>query len=353
MKKIIALALALAMVFSFAACGKKETPAQGGETQQPTEKKVVLKLSSNVPSAALSGNTSAMAKGVNAWVETVQKESNGTIEVKVFPDAQLASKTDDIVTGIKTKAFEVAHFATGNWSTYTDAFAELNVPFLYKDFNDAEKVFNSEVGKDMIAKFEKDVPGIKALSYIAIGFRDITNNVKEVHTPADLKGIKIRTMNDTYQIAAMEALGCAVTPLSISELYSGLQQKLVDAQENPLTTIHDNKFYEVQKYCSLTNHSFTSTFMFMNADVYNSLSDNQKAAVEKANAACQKASLEQGPQDEAATMKLLQDKGMVITKLTAEETAQFQEACKPVWAQVQKAIGDARWNKLANVLGVK
>lgn len=357
MKKVISLVLVIALCFALAACGTpaNNTPSNNSGNTTPEEKTVTLKLSSNIPEAEFKENSTGMARGLNTWIETVEKESNGTIKIQAYFGAQLASGTQAVVTGCQTNAFEVAHLSTGNFSTYTDAFAELNVPFLFTNFEDTRTVLAGEIGKDMMAKFEKDVNGLKALSYFAIGFRQITNNNKEIHTPADMAGLKIRTMDDKYQIAAMTALGAAVTPLSINELYSGLQTHLVDAQENPLSTIYNNKFYEVQKYCSLSNHSFTVSFIFMNQNVYNSLSDNQKAAIDKANAACIGASIDQAAAADGIFQEKLEKEGnMVFTKLTADEAAQFQDACKSaVWTEVQKAIGDARWTKLVNALGIK
>ena len=354
MKKLICLVLAVAMCFALAACGGGSSN-NASNNAAPAEKQITLKLSSNIPQAEIDANATGMSRGLNTWVETVEKESGGSIKIQVYAGAQLANGTQAVVTGCQTNAFEVAHLSTGNFSTYTDAFAELNVPFLFTNFDQTKTVLGGEIGKDMMAKFEKDVSGLKALSYFAIGFRQITNNNKEIHSPADMKGLKIRTMDDKYQIAAMEALGAAVTPLSINELYSGLQTHLVDAQENPLSTIYNNKFYEVQKYCSTTNHSFTVSFIFMNQNVYNSLSDNQKAAIDKANAACIGASVEQASvADDIFREKLEKEGGMVFTTLTDAEAKVFQDACKgSVWSQVQKAIGDARWTKLTNALGIK
>ena len=354
MKKIVCLALALIMCFALAACNNGGTTNNAaGNNAAPAEKTVTLKLSSNIPESEVKENATGMSRGLNTWIETVEKESGGSIKIQLFAGGQLATGTQAIVTGCQTNAFEVTHLSTGNFSTYTDAFAELNVPFLFKGYDEAGKILAGEVGKDMMAKFEKDVSGLKALSFFAIGFRDVTNSVKEIHSPADMKGLKIRTMDDKYQIAAMEALGCAVTPMSINELYSGLQQHMVDAQENPLSTIYNNKFYEVQKYCSTTNHSFTVSFIFMNQNVYNSLSDNQKAAIDKANAACIPASIEQGKAAEDIFMKKLTDAGMTITKLTSAEAEVFQNSCKSVWTLAKDAMGDARWTKLTNALGIK
>lgn len=166
-----------------------------------------------------------------------------------------------------------------------------------------------------------------------------------------MQGLKIRTMDDALQIAAMEAMGCTVTSVNISELYSALQTKMIDAEENPLSTIYSNKFYEVNPYCCLTNHSYTSTFVFMNADVYNSLSDNQKAAIDKANEAATAASKTAAEAAEVEYQELLEAEGMTIYQPTDEEMAGFQEAASSCWAQAEELMGSERYDALMTALG--
>jgi len=357
MKRILASILALTTIFSLAACttsGSSATVSPGSSaaaTQTPTaETPITLRLSSNVSAKEIEGNATAMAAGLNAWIDTLEAESNGSITIELFSDSQLASKTEEIVSGIQTGAFEVAHFATGNWAEYTDAFAELNVPYLYSSYDDVHKVMDSTIGENMMAQLEQDVPGIKALAYIDIGFRHITNSRGVIATPADMSGLKIRTMNDKLQMAAMEGMGASVTTLSISELYSGLQQKLVDAQENPLSTIYSNKFYEVNNYCTLTSHTYTSTFMFMTSDVYNKLSDNQKAAVDMANAACTEASRAIAPSAEADYQAKLEAEGMQFYVPTEAEMQLFKDSAAPAWIQAAELMGQARLDAVKALL---
>ena len=212
------------------------------------------------------------------------------------------------------------------------------------------KVLDSDIGTSMKEKLEQDVPGVKALSYIDIGFREVTSN-KPIHCVADMKGLKIRTMDDKLQIATMEAMGAAVTSVSISELYSALQTGMVDAQENPLSTIYSQKFYEVNPYCCLTNHSYTSTFVFMNKDKYDALSDNQKAAIEKANAACLEASRVAAEEADESYKKTLTDAGMTIYDPTAAERQEFADVASTVWPMAKEIMGDDRYNALLTLLG--
>lgn len=360
-KKLFALALALVMVLSLAACGgssNTSAAAPAGDakaevkTEEKTEEKTVtLRLASVVANSELEARNTGMAAGLMTWVDTVEAESNGTIKINIFPDSQLASGTDAIVNGIQTGAFEVAHFTTGNWSEYSNAFAELNVPFLYNNYDQVHAVLEGEIGQAMKDQLEQDVPGIKPLAYISIGFRNVTAS-KPIKTVDDMKGLKIRTMNDKLQIAAMESMGAAVTSVPISELYSALQTKMVDAEENPFSTIFSNKFYEVNPYACETRHSYTSTFVFMNADVYNSLSDNQKAAIDKANAAATAASKEAAIAAEDEFRAKLTEAGMTIYQPTAEEIEGFKNAASSCWGQAKEIMGEARYNALMSALGM-
>lgn len=352
-RRLLAGVLSAAMLMSLTACGGSGASQPGSNSAASGTKAAAaggevkkLRLSSNVSSVELEENKTAMAKGVNCWIDTLEKESNGSMTVELFPDAQLASGTEQIVSGITSGAFEVAHFATGNWSEYTDAFAELNVPYLFLNYDAVHELMNSEIGAQMMDKLEQDVPGVKALAYIDIGFRHITNSKREIKTPDDMKGLKIRTMNDPIQQAAMSALGASVTTISVSELFSALQQKMVDAQENPLSTIDSQKFYEVQPYCTMTRHSFTSTFMFMNADVYNGLTEDQKAAVEKANAACEAGSREVVESVEQEYKQKLADNGMQIYEPSEAELAVFRTAVQGSWTEAEKVMGSERYNLL-------
>ncbi len=345
-KKFTALSLIAVLLLVFlSGCAKKDDVADS-QAQDNTEKVVKLRLSTIVTKKELDADNTAMARGLNSWVNTVQEKSNGTIEITMFTDAQLAKKADETVNGIQTGGFEVSHFATGNWAEYTDAFAELNVPYLYSGFDSVHAVMDGEIGKEMMNKLEADVPSIKALAYMDIGWRHVTNSKKPIKSPADMKGLKIRTMNDKLQIAAMEALGATVTPTPFSELYSALQQHLVDAQENPLSTIYSNKLYEVQSYATLTKHTFTSTFMFMNKKVYDGLSDNQKAAVEAANIACTNASRLAAANTESEYADLLRATGVEIYEPTASESKAFRAAASKAWTDAEKLMGEARYKAL-------
>lgn len=367
MTKLVSLGLCVSMGAALAACGgsgsnsSEETSAQTqgaaqsegsseGNVAASDDIPVKLRMASVVSQNELNERKTGMAAGLMTWIDTVQQESGGSITIDLYPDSQLASGTDAIVNGITSGAFEVAHFTTSNWGEYSNAFAELNVPYLFSNYEEVDKILEGDIGQQMKDRLEQDVSGIKPLTYLFIGFRNVTAS-KPIQTVDDMKGLKIRTMNDKLQIAAMEAMGCAVTSVPISELYSALQTKMVDAEENPLSTIYSNKFYEVNPYCCLTNHSYTSTFVFMSKDAYDKLSDNQKAAVEKANEAALAASQEAAGSADEEYKKLLTDAGMNIYEPTAEELKKFQDAASSCWDQAKEIMGQERYDALMAEMG--
>lgn len=348
-KRIIAGILSLTMVLALTSCGGSSSPSPSGDGDG--EKAVTLRMASVVGSTELEGRSTGMSAGLMTWIDTVEAESNGSITIDLYPDSQLASGTDAIVNGIKTGAFEVAHFTTGNWASYSNAFAELNVPYLFSSYEEAHSILEGVIGQAMKDQLEQDVSGIKPLAYISIGFRNVTSS-KPVHSVADMTGLKIRTMDDALQIAAMEAMGCSVTSVPLSELYSALQTKMVDAEENPLSTIFTQKFYEVNPYICLTRHSYTSTFVFMNKDVYDSLSDAQKAAIDKANAAATAASKEAAEKADDAYMEKLTAENATIYEPTEAEFAEFKQAASSCWGKAKDIMGETRYNALMDAMGM-
>ena len=176
-KRILALALTFALALPLAACGggSSSTPAPAETGSGSTEEKtVILRMASVVANSELEERKTGMAAGLMTWIDTVEAESGGTIQIDLYPDSQLASGTDAIVNGIQTGAFEVAHFTTGNWASYSNAFAELNVPYLYSNYDDVQKILDGDIGQAMKDQLEQDVSGIKPLAYISIGFRNVT-----------------------------------------------------------------------------------------------------------------------------------------------------------------------------------
>lgn len=235
------------------------------------EKKVTLKFS-NVTSQS----------GIDAGVvfkNVAEKESDGSLGINLFDNNQLG---DDrvVVEGTVFGDIDIAVSSTSPLANMFSDFFLFDSPYLFLTTQEAYAALDGPVGQAILKGMEKK--GLKGLAFWENGFRNFTNSKKAVKVPADVKGMKIRTMENEIHLAAWKALGANPTPMAFTELFTALQQGTVDGEENPLGVIDGNKFQEVQKFLSMTQHVYTPFIVCMNLDKYNSLSDAQKAAIGKA-----------------------------------------------------------------------
>ena len=217
--------------------------------------------------------------GALKFKEVLEKESGGAYKVEIFPQEQLG-KGADMIIGTQVGSIDVS--VTGNpfFGGVSPEQAALDIPFLFRTVDHAYRVIDGPLGRELMDKFEPR--GLKGLAYWEIGFRNITNSVRPIRTPADLKGIKLRTTPNPMHIEAFKIWGANPTPMAISEVYLALNTRTVDGQENPTVHISKLKFQEVQKYMSITRHAFTAAPMVMNLAKFKALTPQQQAMFMKA-----------------------------------------------------------------------
>lgn len=357
--RLLAIILSTAMaagLLSSCGGGSDPTPTPAAESDAPVVSSAPGSGAYNVDNIEtlnLKVNTSAKAStlelpgygaGIKYFCDEVEKRSGGKVKLQLFLDAQLGGSADEMIGGCQTGAFELITLNQGSWGGYTDGFMPFNFPFLFPSEEVAFAFMDGEQG-DYITQKILDDTGIRVLVYYDMGFRHLTTAHTPVHTADDMKGLKLRTQNDPYQIAAMEALGASVTPVAYSELFSALQQGLVEAQENPLSNIVVNKYYEVQKDLTLTGHTYTLTTMAISEDVWQSLSPDLQALMlevaEDATEMCREGLLSQ---EEVYLEELAQY--MEVYEPTAEEKATFQEKAATTWPAIEEEIGSERYNAI-------
>jgi len=207
---------------------------------------------------------------------------------------------------------------TANWSV-------LDLPYLFKNAEQAYEVLDGEVGQKLLAGFEGS--GIKALGFWENGFRDLTNNTKEIATPDDLSGMKIRTMENNVHMATYRALGAMPSALPWGEIFSALQQKTVDGQENPLAIILTAKVYEVQKYISMIDLFYSPCVLMVNEDIYNGLTDEQRDAFDRA--------AEGGKE---AERRISQELASTARASMEAEGIVFTDVDQSVWVEATKSV---------------
>lgn len=231
--------------------------------------KVVLKL------GHIAEPSNPYGQGAIYFAKLVAAKSKGTIEVKVFPSSQLGGQKQ-LIEGLIFGTVDMALTGTAVLGTFQPQVALFDMPFLFKDRRHAYLSLDT-VGMNMGGALE--AKGIKLLGFMENGFRHMTNNVRPIKTPEDMKGLKIRVMNNKVYIEMVKALGASPTPMAFAELYSAMQQGTVDGQENPSAHIYTKRFYEVQKYASLTGHAYAPEPMLFSMVTWKKLTDKQRAII--------------------------------------------------------------------------
>ena len=325
-KKALAVLMAAAMVASMTACGGSSDKA--ADSSAATEDKADSSAAAGDGEAVelvVGGVTSSSAKdAVTYFGEKVNEYSNGTITIADFPDNQL---------GNDEQRFEMAQngecdISIGSTSSVSASYHDLYLYDVYYMFLSKQEVydvgFGGEAGQKILEGFDQF--GLKGLAMWENGFRNVTTNNTPVNTVADLKGLKLRTMENSIHLAAWKAMGANPTPMAFSELYTAMQQGTVDGEENPLGIITGNGFEEVEKYCTLTEHVYTPYYVVMNADKYNSLSADQQAAIEKAMAEATTYQYEQSNKYEEESIDTMEAAGCTVTTLDEAAKLEFKAA---------------------------
>ncbi|MFV0333506.1 MAG: DctP family TRAP transporter solute-binding subunit [Tropicimonas sp.] len=263
--------------------------------------------------------------GKDAGVEfkrLIEEATGGDITIKHFPDNQLG---DDRVV-VESTIFgdiDIGVSSTSPMATLFPDFYLFDAPFLFLTPEQTYAALDGEVGQKILASVESK--GLKGLAFWENGFRNFTDNDKAVALPEDLAGMKVRTMENEVHLAAWRAFGANPTPMAFTELFTALQQGTVDAQENPLGIIAGNGFQEVQNHVSLTQHVYTPYVVFMNLEKYNSLSDEQRAALDEVMKQATAYQRNRSQELEAEILASFADQGVTVVELTPEQKKAWQD----------------------------
>lgn len=371
--RVMALALSCFMVFALCGCGGEPTTSESTDSVTVNEEigiyegedvfealdwsreyapdARVIRWAENTPTQSFSTLGGCIPVMALILAKELPVLTEGRYRLELFPDGTLASSTTDFVGGVQSGSFELASVVAGSWGEYTDAFSEVNIPFLIKSYEVADKLLLEQGLQDkMFAQAEQDV-GVKFLANNTIGIRQLTNSKREIKSPSDVKGLKLRVMSDPIQVAAFEALGASVQSIAYSELFTSLQQGVVDGQENPPYNIFNDKLFEVQPYMTLTNHLYSPSPMFINMDFWNSMSAEDQKILQDLCLKGQKEGMEKIESLEEYYIEACTEAGMKITVLSPEEIQEFQDLMsKEVYPLGQEMMGQERWDALMEMI---
>jgi TRAP-type transport system periplasmic protein len=287
--------------------------------------------------------TSHYGAGATAWGEATQKATKNAFTFKQFPSSALGGERE-LIEGLQLGTVEAAIVSTGTLSNFVPEVGVTDIPFLFRDSAHARAVLDGKVGQDILNKF--DGRGLVALAWGEQGFRHITNGKKPINNPDDLKGLKIRTMENPVHITAFRALGAAPTPMAWPEVVGALQQGTIDGQENPLSVIVSAKLPQVQKHLALTGHVYSPAVLLVSAKFWNSLSAEQKGAFRQGAKDGGTAMRKYVDDVETKAVAELRAQGMQVTTLT--DKSSFQRALSPAYQEYGAKFGKSLLDQISN-----
>ena len=312
-------------------------------------KKVVVMMALGVMAA---GNASAvvtaklgqpmpdahpMAIAMNKFVELAAKYTNNNVKIQPFHNAVLGSD-EKMLQSVQAGTLE---FYIGTLAPLSTRIKEVQVwdlPFMFASKKEVYAVLDGQSGKKIFEKLEPT--GMVGLTWSAMGFRNLSNSKRAVTKLDDISGLKIRVMANPVALETWKTLGANAVPMAFAEVFTALEIKAIDGQENPLVHMYSNKMQEVQKYISLSNHVYTPVALVVSEKFWKGLSDADKAGIQKAADEAkllQRQLLDEGDKD---VIKKFGDAGVKVDAIPAAELAKIQEKVKPVVTKFAPQIGE-------------
>ena len=292
----------------------------------PHAQSLTLKISGENPETGLD------LQMAQKFADILSEQMGGDFSYELFHTQALGDENVHLQM-IRTGQIDI--YPMGSDAVKLDsAWAVFDMPFLFSDRDAVARLLDGEIGDKLRASMREQA-GLELLAFGELGFRQITNNVRPIVTPADLNGIKLRVPGSKTRVLSFEGFGASPITMNFGELYLALQQGTVDGQENPLLTIKNRSLFEVQKYLSLSGHVYTPITFVMNGARYDSLSDEHKEGVKAAAFEAAKHTRSLGAEADA---NLLDELGQSM-EVNEIDIAAFQEAAGPIWEEIGEIAG--------------
>ena len=329
MKKVFTAILALAMTLSLVACGgENDATADGGE--ESTGEKIVMRVGTIVSETSHGGI--ALLETLKPYIE---ETSGGRIEVQLY----LNSTLGDLRSQYEAVQLGTLECATGDTATlgnFSDAVTIFDLPYLFTDNEMAYAALDGEFGQ-MVEDALYDV-GLLHIAYNENGWRCISNNVRPVHTPDDMEGLKIRVMESPSYMLTMEAMGANPTPMAFSELYTGLSQGTIDGQDNGVVLTYSSKLQEVLEYFTVCNYIYAPSSTVVNPAWFESLPSDLQEIVREGIVRYSNHERELSRELTDTYLEAMEEEGVEVIFPTDEEKEQWIEIGKSVWPEITKDL---------------
>lgn len=324
MKHYSSVAIAVLLIFLLSVCGAEATTYK-------------MKVHS------VGADTHASSYALKDFKKYIEEKSKGQIQVLLYLNATLGGDRQAI-EAMQLGTVEAGVVGSSILAVFEPKFNIFEFPFMFKDDVTAKRIIDGEIGEMLNKDIQKQ--DIRILGYGVNGFRHVTNNRGPIRKAEDMKGLKIRTMENPIHIATFKALGANPTPMNFGELYTALSQKTVDSMECPINLIYTPKFYEVQKYMSMTGHLYAIAPLTVSQIFFKKLSpDLQKIIIDAGKLYVEK-QRKLTIQEENDMLALLKKSGMQVNDLTAAEKAALKKLCMPIYKQFESKVGSNMLKKV-------
>ena len=330
MKKLLVLLSILVLVL--AACGRPATNVSKGDNGEEDQEVFTIRIAHLVPEEQSSHVAAVTFK------EKLEKESNGRLKVEIYPNGSLFGSDREAIEAVQLGNVEMTIPAVAPLASFNKKFMVFDLPFIFDDNEAAYKALDGELGQGLLKDLEKN--DLKGLVFAENGFRNMSNHKGPITSPADLKGMKFRTLENPVHTETFKAFGANASPFSFGELYTALQQGTYDAMESPISLYYTNKFYEVQEYLTLTKHVYAATILLMNNDFYNKLPEDLQELVVKTSEEYRTEQREIARKQDVDFLEKLKENGMKVNEITPEQKDVFREATKVVYDKFTSEIGE-------------
>lgn len=290
---------------------------------------------------------SSGGKGLQKFKEEVEKNSNGKIKVELYGDGQLGNDKS-MMEALQMGTLDMTLPSSSPVAEFNKSFLAFDLPFLFTTNEQVDKVLDGKNGKEILATL--DSTNLHGLCFFENGFRNLTNSKQPITSVADLKGLKIRTMQNPIMLETFKLWGANPVPMAFNEVFTALEQKTIDGQENPNTLIYDSAFYEVNKYITISHHFYTPYVLIISKKTWDSLSKDDQKLIQDAADTAKVYQRQVNRQLDSEYLQKMKDNGAQVNELSPEAIAQMKDMAKPVYEKFAGDIGQDRLNAILDEL---
>lgn len=342
MKKIVRLLGIMMVLLVISACtlGGGDTESESEDTDKSTTDNATetssVSAEYEIGVTYTTPETGSTHLGMERFKELVEDRTDGKVTVELYANGQLYASEREAVEATQAGNIEMTVAASAPVAGFDSRFLALDLPFIFDNHEAAYEALDGELGQTLLDGLP-DI-GLVGLAYGETGMRQLSNSTTPIESLEDMEGLKIRTMENAVHIDTFGEYGANASPFAFGELYSALQQNIYDGMENPLNLIDQMKFYEVQDYLTISNHAYTATVAFMNAEFFEGLPEEFQTIIKEAAPESMVYQREIARQQDDEGLEIIKDH-MEINELTPEQKQEFIDAAAPIFEKYADDIG--------------